>query len=36
MCRHLWRFAREQDDSMINQYITVGLAPYGPAEAFRD
>ncbi len=24
-----------EDDSAINPYITVGLAPYGPAEAFR-
>lgn len=30
----LWRFAYEQGDSMINPYITVGLAPYGPGEAF--
>ena len=31
----MWRFAYEEDDSAINPYITVGLAPYGPAEAFR-
>jgi arylsulfatase A-like enzyme len=35
MCRRLWRFAHEHDDTAINPYITVGLAPYGPAEAFR-
>ena len=35
MCRRMWRFARSQDDAAINSYITVGLAPYGPAEAFR-
>jgi len=31
----LWRFAHREQDSAINRYITVGLAPYGPAEAFR-
>ncbi len=32
----MWRFARrEGDDYAINPYITTGLAPYGPAEAFR-
>jgi arylsulfatase A-like enzyme len=35
MCRRMWRFAYREDDSAINPYITVGLAPYGPAEAFR-
>jgi arylsulfatase A-like enzyme len=35
MCRRMWQFAYDQDDSAINPYITVGLAPYGPAEAFR-
>lgn len=35
MCGRMWRFAYEEDDSAINPYITVGLAPYGPAEAFR-
>ena len=34
MCGRMWRFARDEDDSAINPYITVGLAPYGPAEAF--
>ncbi len=34
MCRRLWRFAYSEDDTAINPYITVGLAPYGPAEAF--
>jgi hypothetical protein len=32
---HLERFAYREDDSAINPYITVGLAPYGPAEAYR-
>ena len=37
MCRRMWRFAYEQaDDHLLNSYITVALAPYGPAEAFRD
>jgi arylsulfatase A-like enzyme len=35
MCRRMWRFAYREDDSAINPYITVSLAPYGPAEAFR-
>lgn len=35
LCRRLWQFAYEQGDSMINPYITVGLAPWGPAAAFR-
>jgi arylsulfatase A-like enzyme len=36
MCGRMWRFAeREQDGVMSTAYITVGFAPYGPAEAFR-
>ena len=35
MCRHLWRFAYQEEDTATNGYITVGLAPYGPTEAFR-
>ena len=35
MCRRMWRFAREEEDGAINQYVTVSLAPFGPAEAFR-
>ncbi|KPK80737.1 MAG: hypothetical protein AMJ81_11490 [Phycisphaerae bacterium SM23_33] len=31
----MWRFAHRQQDTAINNYITVSLAPYGPAEAFR-
>jgi choline-sulfatase len=31
----MWRFAHAHDDAAINGYITVGLAPWGPAEAFR-
>ena len=35
MCGKMWRFAHDEDDTAINAYITVGLAPYGPAEAFK-
>jgi choline-sulfatase len=35
MCHRMWQFAYEEDDTAINPYITVSLAPYGPAEAFR-
>lgn len=35
MVGRLWRFASREGDTAINQYITVGLAPFGPAEAFR-
>jgi len=35
MCRRMWRFAQREEDAAINSYITVGLAPWGPAEAFR-
>jgi arylsulfatase A-like enzyme len=31
----MWRFACQEGDTLINPYITVGLAPWGPAEAFR-
>ncbi len=33
LCRRLWNFARREDDSAINGYITVGLAPFGPGMA---
>jgi len=36
LARRLWRFAAAEDDTAINAYVTVGLAPYGPAEAFRE
>ena len=36
LCRRMWRFARRERDAAINNYITVSLAPYGPAEAFRE
>jgi choline-sulfatase len=35
MLRRLWRFARREQDTATNGYVTVGLAPWGPAEAFR-
>jgi len=35
LCGRMWRFAYQENDAAINPYITVGLAPYGPAEAFR-
>jgi arylsulfatase A-like enzyme len=35
LCGRMWRFACTEDDTAINPYITTGLAPYGPAEAFR-
>ncbi len=35
LCGRMWRFAYQEDDSATNAYITVGLAPYGPGEAFR-
>ena len=28
--------AHRESDAAINAYITVGLAPWGPAEAFRE
>ncbi len=30
MCRRMWRFAREQQDTVINPYITTAIAPFGP------
>jgi len=35
LVRRLWKFAHRENDGAINSYITVGLAPRGPAEAFR-
>ncbi len=32
----MWKFAKDEDDGMINHYITVGLCPWGPAEAFAE
>ena len=36
LCRHLWQIAHAENDTMINDYYTVGLAPFGPAQAFGD
>ena len=36
LVRRMWRFAHREQDGAINGYITVSLAPYGPAEAFRE
>jgi arylsulfatase A-like enzyme len=36
MSHRRWRFACRENDAAINSYITVGLAPYGPAAAFRE
>lgn len=36
LSRRIWKFAKETEDVCINPYIMVGLAPFGPAEAFRD
>ena len=35
LLRRMWRFALREGDAAISNYITVSLAPYGPAEAFR-
>jgi arylsulfatase A-like enzyme len=35
MCGRMWRFAHQEADTAISPYITVGLAPFGPAEAFK-
>ena len=36
LVRRLWKFAHRESDGAINGYITVALAPRGPAEAFRE
>jgi arylsulfatase A-like enzyme len=37
LVRKMWRFAAEQqDDLLFNGYATVALAPFGPADAFRN
>jgi arylsulfatase A-like enzyme len=35
LVKQLWQFAYQEGDTMTNPYITVGLAPYGPGEAFQ-
>ncbi len=34
LSRRLWQFAYEHNDTCVNPYITVALAPYGPGVAF--
>ena len=34
LIKQLWKFARSVNDTPINPYITVGLAPFGPTGAF--
>jgi len=34
LCAAMWRFASEHGDTCINSYVTVSLAPAGPAAAF--
>ncbi len=36
MAGRMWRFAYDHQDVCINSYIMVGLAPFGPGEAFRE
>jgi arylsulfatase A-like enzyme len=35
LCREMWAFAYQEEDSIINRYITVALAPFGPAILFE-
>lgn len=35
MVMRMWQFAHKEQDTIISEYITVALAPYGPAELFR-
>lgn len=35
LIRRMWQFAYREKDSAISSYITVGIAPYGPAEGFK-
>jgi hypothetical protein len=35
LCRRMWGLARDVGDAAPSGYITVGLAPYGPAGASR-
>ena len=36
LVRRMWRFAGREDDIIFNSYAMVALAPWGPADAFRD
>jgi arylsulfatase A-like enzyme len=35
LVRRMWRFAYQEDDSIMNPYATVALCPWGPGEAFE-
>ncbi len=35
MCKRLWRFAKQEQDSANHSYITVGLAAYGPMDSLE-
>lgn len=34
LCGRMWRFAEAEGDTANSSYITVGLVPFGPAEAY--
>jgi len=36
LLRRIWRFGRAEDDMLCNPYVTVALAPEGPAEALAN
>ncbi len=36
LVRRMWRFADGEDDMIFNSYATVALAPWGPADAWRE
>lgn len=36
LVHRMWKFAKEEDDPMINSYVTVSLCPWGPAEAYAE
>ena len=35
MLKRMWRFGREQEDMLFNPYVTVAMAPQGPATAMK-
>lgn len=35
LVRRMWRFAARENDIIFNQYATVALAPWGPADALN-
>jgi arylsulfatase A-like enzyme len=36
LSKRLWQFAYEQEDSCVNPYIMVGLAPHGPGVIYQE